>query len=84
MIYTKYGHPRRIDLNAMSPTELSILKVVGEVELLGADTKLTDAVVLLQQARDKVADYVDMMIARKAVADYADKMIETQGENENE
>lgn len=51
--------PRRIQLEKMTPAEVAILAAVLEVEKMGADTRLTRAVTLLQQAREKVADYVD-------------------------
>lgn len=54
-----YGFPRRQCLYLMTPAELAIYNAVQAVEEVGADPLLTDAVVLLQQARDKVADYVD-------------------------
>lgn len=54
-----YGFPRRLCLYLMTPAELAIYNAVQVVEEVGADPLLTDAVVLLQQARDKVADYID-------------------------
>lgn len=51
--------PRRICLDRMTPAELAIYNAVEAVERVGADILLTEAVILLQQARDKVADYVD-------------------------
>lgn len=50
---------RRNDVLQMTPAELAILEAMRAVEALPADTRLTDAVVLLQQARDKVSDFVD-------------------------
>lgn len=47
----------RIDLN--TPAELAIRKACEEVEKIGADIRLTDAVNLLHQAREKVADFLD-------------------------
>ncbi len=53
-------HPtRRCRLDMLSPTELAIVEAMRLVEGMGADVRLTSAVVLLQQARDKVADYID-------------------------
>jgi hypothetical protein len=43
----------------MTPAELAIRSAIDAVEVVGADVLLTDAVILLQQAREKVADYVD-------------------------
>lgn len=51
--------PRRCRLDLMTPAELAIYNAVQAVEEVGADPLLTDAVVLLQQAREKVADYID-------------------------
>lgn len=51
--------PRRIDLKRLSPAERDIRAAVQEVESMGADVRLTDAVILLEQAREKVADYID-------------------------
>ncbi len=53
------GFQRRSCLYLMSPTELAIYEAMSAVERAGADIRLTDAVNLLQQARDKVADFVD-------------------------
>jgi hypothetical protein len=51
--------PRRIHVELLSPAELAIRAAVQEVEKLAADVRLTDAVILLGQAKDKVADFVD-------------------------
>lgn len=51
--------PRRARLYEMTPAELAIAKCVDQVEELGAHVHLTDAVVLLGKAREKVADFVD-------------------------
>lgn len=53
--------PRRARLDQNTPAELQIRACVDTVESLGAHTLLTDAVNLLAQAREKVADYVDLM-----------------------
>ena len=53
------GLPRRIRYECFTPAEIAIYDAVQAVEAMPADTRLTEAVVLLQQARDKVADYVD-------------------------
>jgi len=50
---------RRNDMTLMCAAELKIVEAVETVERMAADSRLTDAVTLLQQARDKVADYVD-------------------------
>ena len=51
--------PRRNRLDLMSPAELAITTAMGAVEEAGADVRLTEAVNLLGQARDKVADVVN-------------------------
>ena len=43
----------------MVPAERAIRDAKLAVEALGADVRLTDAVVLLGQAQDNVADFVD-------------------------
>jgi hypothetical protein len=50
---------RRIDVLRMVPAELAINEAIRAVEAMPADERLTRAVVLLTQAKDKVADYVD-------------------------
>lgn len=51
--------PRRIDVNQHTPAEKAIQDAVAAVEALEADVRLTDAVVLLIQAKNRVADFVD-------------------------
>lgn len=51
--------PRRCRLDLMTPAELAIVAAMDAVEALPADVRLTDAVVLLAKARDRVADFVD-------------------------
>lgn len=51
--------PRRNRVDLWTPAEKAIQAAVDEVEKAGADPLLTDAVILLSQARSKVADYVD-------------------------
>jgi hypothetical protein len=55
----EYKIPRRIRLELNEPAELAIRNAVNLVERLGADTRLTKASILLQQARELVADYID-------------------------
>ncbi len=59
--------PRRVCLEKMTVAERSILEAVGWVEAAGADVRLTDAVILLQAARDSVADFVDGVDTRRYV-----------------
>jgi len=51
--------PRRIRLDRLTPAEMAIHDAVQAVEHAGCDVRLTNAVVLLQQAREEVADFVD-------------------------
>jgi hypothetical protein len=53
------GNPRRnrIDLNL--PAELKIREAVDAVEGLGADVRLTNAVIKLGEARELVADWAE-------------------------
>lgn len=51
--------PRRIRVDLYTPSEKAIANAMQEVEKMGAHTLLTEAVILLQQAKDKVADYID-------------------------
>jgi hypothetical protein len=53
------GVPTRCDLHLHTPAELAIRKAVDEVEKIGADPKLTEAVNLLDMARERVADVVE-------------------------
>lgn len=47
----------RIDLN--TPAEKAIYDAMQAVEKVGADVRLTEAVVLLAKAKDLVSDFVD-------------------------
>lgn len=51
--------PRRNCVDHFSPAELAIWKAKQVVEEAGCHPLLTEAVVLLGQAQDKVADYVE-------------------------
>jgi hypothetical protein len=50
---------RRASMWLWVPAERMIYDAVQEVERMGADVALTDAVILLGKARDRVADFVD-------------------------
>jgi len=52
----------RIDLN--TPAELAIRQAIHIVEEVGTHPLLTEAVILLGQAREKVADYIDSLSKR--------------------
>ena len=51
--------PRRNQLQLLSVGETAIRYAIQVVQLMGADPLLTDAVNLLQEAKEKVSDYVD-------------------------
>lgn len=51
--------PRRGRVDLYEPAELAIRNAMLEVEKMPADVRLTDAVILLQQAKDKVSDFID-------------------------
>lgn len=51
--------PRRIKLEENTAEELLIREAVQAVEKLGAHPLLTDVVVKLGEAREKLADWVD-------------------------
>lgn len=53
------GIPRRNRLDLNKPAELAIYQAIQEVERLGADPRLTEAVNNLSIAKDSVADYID-------------------------
>ena len=51
--------PRRNQLDKCTPAELAIYKAMEEVEKIGADVRLTDAITKLNEALNLVADFVD-------------------------
>jgi len=51
--------PRRNRLDLNTPAELAIHNAMQEVEKIGADVKLTEAITLLSKAKDLVADFID-------------------------
>lgn len=51
--------PRRVDLSQNTAAELSIYDAIQAVEKAGAHPKLTEAIILLQKAKEAVADFVD-------------------------
>lgn len=53
------GIPTRSDTQWMTEAELAILRAMQEVERVGGSPALTDAVTLLGQARERVADHVE-------------------------
>lgn len=57
--------PRRAHIDQWCPAELAIQNAMRVVEEMPADVRLTEAVILLGQARDRVADYIDGIGIRK-------------------
>ena len=53
--------PRRNRVDQWVPAERAIQDAVDAVEAMPADVRLTHAVILLGQAREAVADYVDAL-----------------------
>lgn len=54
-----YDALRRCDLHRMTELERNITDIMVKVETIGADVRLTDTVVLLNAARNRLADYED-------------------------
>lgn len=61
----KNNIPRRARIDLNTDAELSIREAMNKVEEIGADVKLTDAVIKLQEAFNLIADYEDERIKRK-------------------
>lgn len=57
--------PRRNRLDLNTPAELAVTNAVQEVERMGADVKLTEAVNLLAKAKEAISDYVDNEITKR-------------------
>ena len=57
---------RRIDIERMLPAELALRNAELEIEKLGADERLTNAVILLAEAQEKVSDFIDGEFQRLA------------------
>jgi hypothetical protein len=60
--HTDTGVPTRSHLQHFSPAELAIFEATTAVEAVGGSVALTDAVNLLQQARDRVADHMEGVV----------------------
>ncbi len=50
---------KRYRMDCWNEAQKAIQKAINEVELMGADTKLTDAVYLLLKAGDAVYEYLE-------------------------
>lgn len=46
-------------MDQWEPSEKAIQNALWEIEKIGADEKLTEAVILLQKAKELVADFID-------------------------
>ena len=55
--------PGRIRLDLNTPAELAITNAMQEIEKLPPDVRLTDAIILLSKAKEKLSDYVDEKLA---------------------
>ncbi len=54
------GFPRRNRIDLQTPAEAAIRAAIQAVEAAGAHPLLTDAVILLGQSQEKVADFVEL------------------------
>ena len=61
--------PRRIRIKYWCEAELAIYSAMQAIEHMDADVRLTEAQTLLQQAKNKVADFVDERLNSSEVAD---------------
>jgi hypothetical protein len=59
MKLNKNGFPRRSTLEAMTPEETAIYNCIQAVEMLGAHPLLTECVIKLGEAKDKLSDWID-------------------------
>lgn len=59
MLKDENGFPRRSRLDLCEPAELAIYNAIQEVEKAGADERLTNAIIKLQEAKELVSDYID-------------------------
>lgn len=59
--------PRRNQMQQWCESERKIYEAMQAVEAMAADVRLTDAVVLLGAARDRVADFVDGIEGKRIV-----------------
>jgi hypothetical protein len=51
--------PRRHYVNKLIPAERAIYDAIQIVEALGADIRLTDVVIRLSEAKDRLSDWAD-------------------------
>lgn len=60
------GVPRRNDLSLNTPLELKFIELNNLIEKLGAHTRLTDTQVLLSQAKDALADFLESEVVESS------------------
>lgn len=58
---------RKCHIWEWTPAEIAINAAIQIVENIGADVRLTDAIILLAQAQNKVADFVDNIEVKNEV-----------------
>ena len=51
--------PRRNQLNLNIPAEIAIQNAINEIEVLGANEVLTDIVIMLNESKNMLSDYID-------------------------
>lgn len=76
------GIPRRNRIDLNTPAEMAIRHAMAAVESAGAHPLLTDAVMLLGDAHNKVADFVeldDAMPSNEKVSHSAGRTPESEG-----
>lgn len=59
--------PRRSCIYLFTPAEKAVYDAIQTVENVGADIRLTEAIVLLSQVREKLADYFDEQIGNTSL-----------------
>lgn len=69
---------RRADTQRWTEAEKAISEAIRVVESIGADVRLTDAVILLGAAQDSVADFVDDVRERRRLCHTAAYDIDAQ------
>lgn len=64
MELTSNGFPRRNRLDLNNPAEIAIDNAIRQVEKMPADERLTEAVILLSNAKSIVSDFIDSKLER--------------------
>lgn len=76
--------PRRNRMDLWEPSEKLIQHTVWEIEKMGADVRLTNAVNLLSQAKDLVSDFIDERISAELELQLRDKGEEIANDDESQ